>query len=155
MHMMLIQYYISRNTRYYEKYTRFCVETVESDESSLSALGSLTLLSKVIKKLRVMLGLCSWRFFHAIIFIYHLCFISNTRCFMCGSMNTLGRLSSSTLKLAQPMQLGPQCVTEKILPLIFGIYDTVFTDTDNVVVDHTMVHIRRVLKLTLLSVYSV
>jgi hypothetical protein len=36
-----------RNTRYYEKYTRFCAETIESDELSLSALGSLTLLSKV------------------------------------------------------------------------------------------------------------
>ncbi|XP_063680502.1 uncharacterized protein LOC134815849 [Bolinopsis microptera] len=85
-----------RNTRYYEKYTRFCAETIESDELSLSALGSLTLLSK----------------------------------------------------------LGPQSVNEKIIPLIFGIYRDIFNESENFTVDHTAIHIRRTLKLSLFSFYN-
>ena len=42
-----------------------------------------------------------------------------------------------------------------MVPLIFGIYRNIFSDAENVTVDHTVVHIRRTLKLTLLSVYSV
>ena len=53
------------------------------------------------------------------------------------------------------LQLGPQSVHEKIIPLIFGIYRDIFNEAENFTVDHTAVHIRRTLKLSLFSFYNV
>ena len=52
-------------------------------------------------------------------------------------------------------QLGPQSVNEKIIPLIFGIYRDIFNQSENFTVDHTAIHIRRTLKLSLFSFYNV